>query len=93
MGNSNNAPPPADQNRTMNCTTVAYAINQIGLSNSGGTHENAGSNIPLSSMHPGGVNILRADATVGFLTNSTTPLTIALMCTRNDGQTFNDPSQ
>ena len=94
----NDLAPPAwgnGDNRPFNTTTVRYLINQIGMSNSGGngTNDNTGANIPLSSMHPGGANCLRADATVGFFSNSITGLTLAYLCTRNDGQAFTDPSQ
>jgi prepilin-type N-terminal cleavage/methylation domain-containing protein/prepilin-type processing-associated H-X9-DG protein len=83
----------AGANRSMNCTTVRYLINQIGFSNSGpaGTQENAGPNIPLSSCHTGGANMLFADGTVRFWPNSTSALVLALACTRNDGQVFTNP--
>jgi prepilin-type N-terminal cleavage/methylation domain-containing protein/prepilin-type processing-associated H-X9-DG protein len=94
MGTNAQAPPPSAQNRSFNCTTVRYSINQIGLSNSGGsgTGENLGPNIPLSSNHTGGVNLLFADGTVRFWPNSTPNLTLAYACTRADSQSFNDPN-
>jgi len=92
MGTNSTTPPPAGQNRSMNCTTVRYSINQIGLAtNSGGTTDNAGSNVPLSSNHSGGANMLFADGTVRFWPNSTPALTLAFACTRNDNQSFTDP--
>jgi prepilin-type processing-associated H-X9-DG protein len=92
IGTSVNAPPPSGQNRSMNCTTVRYLINQKGLgTNSGGTSENAGCNVPLSSMHPGGANMLFADGTVRFWPDSTSALVLAYACTRNDGQPYTDP--
>jgi len=92
MGTSNGDSPPNGQNRAMNTTTVRYSINQIGLSlNSGGTTGNAGSNVPLSSNHTGGANMLFADGTVRYWPNSTLALTLAYACTRNDNQTFTDP--
>jgi len=92
MGTSNGDQPPNGQNRAMNTTTVRYSINQMGLSlTSGGTTQNAGSNVPLSSNHTGGANMLFADGTVRYWPNSVTALTLAYACTRNDNQTFNDP--
>jgi prepilin-type N-terminal cleavage/methylation domain-containing protein len=92
MGTSDNNSPPNGQNRTFNCTTVRYSINQIGLAaTSGGTTDNAGSNIPLSSNHTGGASMLFADGTVKFWPNSTSALTLALACTRADNQVFSDP--
>jgi len=61
--------------RHFNCTTVAYTINQRGLPNSGGTRENTGNNIPLSSVHPGGCIMALADGSSRFV-SQTTPLLI-----------------
>jgi len=92
MGTSNSDTPPNGQNRSMNCTTVRYSINQIGFaSNNNGTTDNAGSNVPPSSNHTGGANMLFADGTVRFWPNSTPNLTLAYACTRNDATPFSDP--
>jgi prepilin-type N-terminal cleavage/methylation domain-containing protein/prepilin-type processing-associated H-X9-DG protein len=70
-----------------NCATIRYEINRIGLATStAGCNDNVGNNIPLSSMHSGGVNILLADGSVRFLTNSTPLTTLSLIACRNDGQ-------
>jgi prepilin-type processing-associated H-X9-DG protein len=61
------------------------------MTNIVGTYENAGSNVPLSSNHTGGANMLFADGTVRFWPNSTANLTLALACMRGDNQTFTDP--
>ncbi|HZZ78744.1 MAG TPA: DUF1559 domain-containing protein [Gemmataceae bacterium] len=81
------------ENRSMQCTTVRYSINQIGMSNSGaaGTSDNAGPNCPLSSNHTGGANMLFADGTVRFWPNSTASLVLAVACMRADGQSFTNP--
>jgi prepilin-type N-terminal cleavage/methylation domain-containing protein len=93
MGTSNTTPPPAGQNRSMNCTTVRYLINQKGLTQaSGGTTENAGCNVPLSSNHAGGACMLFGDGTVRFWPDSTSAITIAYACGRNDGQPYLDPA-
>jgi len=95
MGTSDTAQPSngAGANRSMNVTTVRYLINQIGFTDNGaaGTDNNAGPNIPLSSNHSGGANMLFADGTVKFWPDSTPALTLALACTRGDNQTFTEP--
>jgi prepilin-type N-terminal cleavage/methylation domain-containing protein len=95
MGTDTAATPRSGQgeNRSMNCTTVRYSINQIGFTNNGpaGTLDNAPPNLPLSSNHTGGVNLLFGDATVKFWPNSVPALTLALACTRADNQVFNEP--
>jgi prepilin-type processing-associated H-X9-DG protein len=76
--------------RSFNTTTIRYQINQRGLANSAanGTNNDVGMNFPLNSGHTGGVNILFADGTVRFYTNST-PLnpTMWALSTRAGGET------
>ncbi|HZZ78742.1 MAG TPA: DUF1559 domain-containing protein [Gemmataceae bacterium] len=93
MGTSVGSPPPAGQNRSFNCTTVRYSINQIGFSDNGpaGTGNNTGCNIPLSSPHTGGANMLFADGTVRFWPNSTSSAVLAVATMRADGQSFTNP--
>lgn len=85
--NGDNRVPPNYQNggdnRSFNCTTVRYQINQIGMTNvcSAGTCDNTGTNIPLSSQHMGGANMLFADGTVHFLQNSTPLNILQALCT------------
>ena len=75
--------------RAFNCTAVRYQINQIGFANSGasGTGNDVGQNFPLSSNHTGGVNMLFADGTVHFASNSMSLPTISGLSTRAGTET------
>ncbi|MDY3556052.1 DUF1559 domain-containing protein [Gemmata sp. JC717] len=74
--------------RTFNCTTVRWQINQRGLGNSAanGTNENAGTNIPFSSGHSGGAQMLMGDASVRFVSASTPLQTLQWLATRAGGE-------
>jgi prepilin-type N-terminal cleavage/methylation domain-containing protein len=96
MGAGNSNTPPAYTDRPFNTTTIRYTINFQGNWSDGGCcnpangiGSNMGGNIPLNSAHPGGVNYLRADATVGFLTNQTTLQMLSQLATRDDGTVVN----
>jgi prepilin-type N-terminal cleavage/methylation domain-containing protein/prepilin-type processing-associated H-X9-DG protein len=82
----------ANTDEVYNCATIRYPINQIGMTlGAGGCADNVGNNIPLSSMHAGGCNLLFADGSVRFWPNSTSLQTLSYAACRNDGQTFSDP--
>lgn len=91
-------PPPdflnfGSDERAFNTTTVRYLINQKtgypAVSGSGdcrtGVCFNGGSNLPLVSAHPGGVNAAFADGSVRFLRESLNLATLGALATRDDG--------
>jgi hypothetical protein len=83
-------------NRTFNMVTVRYPINQKSRSggwpnwpgncSADGVCENASSNLPLNSAHPGGVMILIADGSVRFLAEVSALDVVGRIVTRDDGQ-------
>jgi len=79
-------PATSGNDTVYNCATIRYELNKIGMNGQPGCSDNVGNNIPLSSMHSGGVNILLADGSVRFLTNATPLATLSLLASRNDGQ-------
>jgi len=92
MGVSSTAVGTAFNERHFNCTTVRFQINQVGLdggsasgSATNGTSHNTGMNIPLSSSHSGGCNVVLGDASVRFVTDSTPLLTLQYLASRADG--------
>jgi prepilin-type processing-associated H-X9-DG protein len=82
--------------RSMQITTIRYPINQkTGWTNtpgncaSQGVCDNTGQNIPLNSVHPGGVNALLGDGSVRFIRDSIDMATLAELAVRDDGQVVN----
>jgi prepilin-type processing-associated H-X9-DG protein len=78
--------------RIFNCTAVKYQINQrnVGTSSTTNLRNDAGANFPLKSAHSGGVNILRADGSIRFFSNSTPLADIHAFCTRSGGEVNKD---
>jgi prepilin-type N-terminal cleavage/methylation domain-containing protein/prepilin-type processing-associated H-X9-DG protein len=77
-------------NRTFGLVTIRYQINQKkGWPNGGdckqGVCPNFGSNVPLNSAHPGGVNALFCDGSVRYLASPLPLLTLAILATRDEG--------
>jgi len=75
-----------DDNRAFNCVTVRYMINQRIAVDSPGTHDNTGANMPITSAHSGGANVLFGDGRVQFLSSSTPLLNLQYLASRADGQ-------
>jgi prepilin-type N-terminal cleavage/methylation domain-containing protein/prepilin-type processing-associated H-X9-DG protein len=97
MGISNANVGASANARAFNTTTVRYQINQRGTdggatngSNANGTNDNTGMNIPFSSGHSGGANMLFGDGSVKFMRDSTDLITLQWLCTRSGGETLPD---
>jgi len=58
----------------------------LGNNAANGTNENSGSNIPFSSGHTGGAQMLMGDGSVRFMTASTPLLQLQFMSTRAGGE-------
>jgi prepilin-type N-terminal cleavage/methylation domain-containing protein/prepilin-type processing-associated H-X9-DG protein len=84
---------PGGNNRAFNITTIRYPINFTkndwpdppGDCYDTGVCEDFGGNIPLNSTHGGGVNVLLADGSVRFLSETTPLTTLGMLATRDDG--------
>jgi prepilin-type N-terminal cleavage/methylation domain-containing protein len=70
-----------------NVTTVRYAVNmRTQMTGNGGNHRD-GTNNSLHSNHPGGVNVLRGDAGVSFLSDTTDVVMLRNISIRDDRST------
>jgi len=74
--------------RNWNGTTVIYAINHKDSTSVGVAL--SGNNKPIRAAHPGGANVLLADASVRFLTDTMDMQTLRDLCNRNDGNTLGE---
>jgi prepilin-type N-terminal cleavage/methylation domain-containing protein/prepilin-type processing-associated H-X9-DG protein len=89
---------PGGNNRAFNITTIRYPINLTtnnwpdapGNCFTTGVCEDQGGNIPLNSTHDGGVNVLLADGSVRFVTDSTPLATLGMLATRDYGLVIPD---
>ena len=94
---SNNGGVGAPNVRAFNVSTTRWQINQRGLDGGGangssanGTNRNAGANIPFSSGHSGGANMLFADGSVRFMTDATTLETLQGLSTRANNEVLSN---
>lgn len=78
--------------RTMNQLSLRYLINQKrgwpnspGNCGSTGVCDNIGTNTPLTSAHPGGIDILLADGSCRFVQETLDATTLGRLATRDDG--------
>jgi prepilin-type N-terminal cleavage/methylation domain-containing protein/prepilin-type processing-associated H-X9-DG protein len=83
--------------RTFQITTIRYRLNQKtgwpdppGDCANTGVCDNTGSNIPLNSVHSGGVNALLGDGSVRFVADAIAIDVLARLATRDDGQPVPD---
>ncbi len=102
---SANAPPKVGNGgdlRTFNQVTIRYPINQKkrpgtgwpdapGNCGSDGICDNASTNMPLLSAHPGGVMTLLGDGSVRFLPETMAMDVLGRLVTRDDGQVVELP--
>ena len=81
-------PGASNNERQFNVVTTRWMINQRGLGNNAanGTNENSGSNIPFSSSHTGGAQMLMGDGSVRFMRDSTTLRVLQALSTRDGGE-------
>ena len=81
-----------DDDRCFGVTTVRYRPNQepFAFQTFPGMASNVGANNPLSSQHPGGVLVGRADGSVAFITENVTLETLKRLATRDDGMPTGD---
>ncbi|VTR91131.1 Uncharacterized protein OS=Blastopirellula marina DSM 3645 GN=DSM3645_17415 PE=4 SV=1: N_methyl_2: SBP_bac_10 [Gemmata massiliana] len=73
----------------MGLTCVAYAINSRTATSAGSDTSYKGNSI-LNSNHTAGINTLRTDGSVRFVTNSIDFATFQKQCVRDDGLVAND---
>ena len=71
--------------RAFNTTTIRYQINAPRMAGQPGVAGNLGNNIPINSAHTGGANMLIGDASVKFMRDSMTLLTLQNLAQRDDG--------
>ena len=77
--------------QTSSPTTYAFDLSGCGGTNDGALNWSFHvSNVPLSSMHAGGAQILMSDGAVRFISDSIDLSTLTYLAVRDDGQTVGD---
>ncbi len=87
MMGSNNANTGGNVDAVASTTTIRYPPNSLSLNFAGVNNgENDRRNTPLTSAHPGGVQVALVDGSVRFIGDSIDMNTLTFLCVRNDGQ-------
>lgn len=78
--------------RCFNMVTIRYSPNQAPFANQlfPGMGSNQGANNPLSSQHPGGVQITLGDGSCRFISENMDLETLKKLATRDDGQVIGE---
>jgi len=76
---------PHSNNVTLRYPPNAAALGQAGVTDWADWADASPANPPLTSAHPGGVNVLKVDGSVDFITNSIAMEILTLMAVRDDG--------
>ncbi|MFO1040561.1 MAG: DUF1559 domain-containing protein [Planctomycetaceae bacterium] len=92
MGGGNTSIGAAYGDRTFNCATIRYTINQRGLADNcgNGVCSNTGTNTPVNSTHVGGAHVLMGDGATRFLSQNMDLNTLLKLAAVNDGQVVGD---
>ena len=82
-------------NRSFNCATVRYPINQrnvggVGNCASTGVCDNTGANVPINSVHVGGAHVLMGDGAVRFVSQNMDFLNLLKLAAGADSQPVSD---
>jgi prepilin-type N-terminal cleavage/methylation domain-containing protein/prepilin-type processing-associated H-X9-DG protein len=83
-------PGPAGENRHWNVTSVRYRINDKTWENRGVGDIYYGQNRPLQSVHSGGINVVLADGSVRFVSDSIPLQALYDLANRNDGHVISN---
>ena len=76
---------PHSNNVTLRYPPNAAVIGQAGVTDWADWADASPANPPLTSPHPGGVNVLKVDGSVDYITNSIAMEILTLMAVRDDG--------
>ena len=87
MMGTNNGSTRQNVDAVASTNTIRYAPNSFSLNLSGVNNgENDRRNVPLTSAHPGGVQVAQVDGSVRLIVDSIDMNTLTFLCVRNDGQ-------
>jgi prepilin-type N-terminal cleavage/methylation domain-containing protein/prepilin-type processing-associated H-X9-DG protein len=80
----------SSEHRSFNAVSVRYKINSRAWNQIGVGTNYYGPNRPLLSIHPGGINVARADGSATFVSETMALQTLFDLCNRNDGHALAD---